>query len=426
MAIDRTPNTRLRAVREARRQQSRSEFANDLQATAARLGERQVSVDARLVARWEDGDTRRPRAIYRRILVALTGMTEAELGIGPNPPSQPVTYPPPMPTVEPVDRRQFVSGTALAISGVAVPSTMRTKRTRVDPALIDYFERQLAGHYTADMMLGPRALIGTVTAQLNLITRLIDDAEAGVRHRLSAAGSAFAAFAGWLYLDAGDIALAAHWHGVATELAHRSGNAQAVACSLVDRAMAHTDAGAGGAAVDLCANVLGVERQLPPELRVFALQQQAHGASLLGNRPETDRLLDHAERIIRTVDVEQWGTACLRTPHYLQVQRATCYGRLGLHAEADQLWQHIIPSSAGPARRDVGVWSARRARAKAALGEPEAALDLAHVAVDAALGTGSIRTVRELASLKADMQAWHDHSIGRDLAALLAPLTLET
>ncbi|WP_439680338.1 Twin-arginine translocation pathway signal [Embleya sp. MST-111070] len=409
-------------MREEHRKQSRTEFALDLQAVADELGERQVSVDARLIARWEDGETLRPRPIYRRILVSLTGMTEAELGIGPNHPVAPVNCLPPTPGVKSVDRRQFVSATALALSSVAVPSTMRG---RVDPALIDYFEEQLAGHYKADMMLGSRALIGTVSAQLHLIGKLLDQADSDVRRRLAETGSAFAAFAGWLYLDAGDITAAAHWHGMATEWAHRSGNAHAVACSLVDRAMAHTDAGSGAAAVDLCANVLSVAQQLPPELVVFALQQQAHGASLSGDRAETDRLLDHAERIIRAVDVEEWGTACLRTSHYVEVQRATCYGRLGLHADADRLWQQIIPSPVGPARRDVGVWSARRARAQAALGRPEAALALARVAVDVALGTGSARAIRELSSLEAEMRAWHDHLIGRELAELLAPLTLE-
>ncbi|MFJ8746674.1 Twin-arginine translocation pathway signal [Embleya sp. NPDC127516] len=426
MAIRRTPNTRLRAVREERWKQSRSEFALALQAKADELGERHASVDARLIARWEDGETARPRPMYRRLLVALTAMSEAELGIGPVDSPAPVNDPPPTPVGESVDRRRSVGGGALAISAGAWPGTARAAQPRrVDPALVDYFEEQLAGHYRADMMLGPRALIGTVTSQLHLIGNLLKEAESAVRRRLSGTGSAYAAFAGWLHLDAGDTALAAQWHGVATELAHRSGNAHAVACSLVDRAMAHTDAGAGAAAVDLCANVLTVGRRLPTELRVFALQQQAHGASLLGDRTRTDRLLDRAEHLVGNVDEEVWGTACLRTPHYVQVQRATCYGRLGLHADANRLWQQVIPASGGSARRDVGVWSARQARARAGLGEPEAALQSARVAVDAALGTGSVRAARELAALEREMQAWHDHSIGRELAALLAPLTLE-
>ncbi|MGC0421116.1 hypothetical protein [Embleya sp. AB8] len=52
-------------MREDQWKQSRTEFALELQAKADELGERQVSVDARLIARWEDGDTARPRPIYR-------------------------------------------------------------------------------------------------------------------------------------------------------------------------------------------------------------------------------------------------------------------------------------------------------------------------------------------------------------------------
>ncbi|MFE7804297.1 hypothetical protein ACFU51_06480 [Streptomyces sp. NPDC057430] len=45
-------------------------------------------------------------------------------------------------------RRAFVSVTAAAL----VPGPTATQH--VDPALIDYFEQQLEGHYRADMFSG--------------------------------------------------------------------------------------------------------------------------------------------------------------------------------------------------------------------------------------------------------------------------------
>lgn len=62
-----------------------------------------------------------------------------------------------------MNRRAFVSVTAAALT--AGPIAPR----HVDPALIDYFEQQLEGHYRADMLLGPHDLIGTVSAQYELI-----------------------------------------------------------------------------------------------------------------------------------------------------------------------------------------------------------------------------------------------------------------
>jgi len=217
-----------------------------------------------------------------------------------------------------IDRRTLIGTVAGAAVAVRIPDAKH-----VDPALIPYFEQQLAGHYRADMLLGPRALIATVTAQCDLIGQLVDSADRPTRQRMAKIAASFAAFAAWLHLDAGDAVMALRWHDVAQEFAHRSHDREAVACALVDRAMAYTDRGTGSAVVDLCEAALTADRHLSPELRVFALQQQAHGASLLGDRQQVDTLLDKAGRLLDRVDTEVWGTACQRTPHYVEVQRAT-------------------------------------------------------------------------------------------------------
>jgi hypothetical protein len=104
----------------------------------------------------------------------------------------------------------------------------------------------------------------------------------------------------------------------------------------------------------------------------------------------------------------------------VEVQRATCYGRLGLTDEADRLWHHLIPAGLGASRRDVGVWTARHATVKARMGEPEHAVELARAAAPIAVGTGSARAVRELAALEDVMRPWQDAPVGQDLAEVLA------
>jgi hypothetical protein len=243
-----------------------------------------------------------------------------------------------------VKRREFLLTMATTASFGAAGGMIPTFK-HVDPELIPYFRQQLEGHYRADMLLGPRALISTVTAQCNLIGQLIDSADEPTRQRMAVVGTSFATFAAWLYLDAGDIAAALHWHDVAQEMAHRSRDREAVACALVDRAMARTEQGMGVAVMDLCDSALMDAGHLSPELRVFALQQKAHGASIIGDRRQVDALLDAAGRFVDQVDVEVWGVPCLRTPHYVEVHRATCYGRLGLAKEALGVWQQIIPDA---------------------------------------------------------------------------------
>lgn len=377
--------------------------------------------DAREVGRWERGG-RIPVPFTRRHLATVfgvpVGMLDRAAGAG-RQVRRSVEPPPrsadPVTNVK-VDRRTFVGAAAMTLAVSIAPTR------HVDPALIPYFQQQLEAHYVADMMLGPLALVGTVEAQCRLIGQLVDSADGPTRRRMAQVGVSYATFAAWLHLDAGDPAAALRWHDLAQELAHRSRNREAIACALVDRAMARTDQGVGSAVVDLCEGALMDAAQLSPEVRVFALQQQAHGASLLGERREVDELLDEAGRLVEQVDVEVWGTACLRTPNYVEVQRATCYGRLGLALDADRLWQQIIPTASSTSRRDVGVWSARQAVASAALREPERAVELARHAVGVALETGSARACRELRAVDIAMTPWQAEPIGQDLAEVLAPI----
>ncbi len=416
---------RLKAERKARLWSGRK-MAEVLRASAddpGRVPHVQPSL-IRMLRHWESG-AHFPSEEYRFLYCKAFGMSEEELFWSGE---EPLTIPDPLRSsfagdmMEAVKRREFLLGMATTAGFGAVGGMVPTFK-HVDPELIPYFQQQLEGHYRADMLLGPRALISTVAAQCNLIGHLIDSADEPTRQRMAVVGMSFATFAAWLYLDAGDIAAALYWHDAAQEMAHRSRDREAVACALVDRAMARTDQGIGAAVVDLCNGALMDAGHLSPELRVFALQQQAHGASLLGDRRQVDALLDAAGRLVDQVDVEVWGTACLRTPHYVEVQRATCYGRLGFASEALGVWQQIIPAAPSTARRDVGVWVARQATLSASLREPERTVEFARHAVKVALETGSARVRRELAATEVTMTPWHAEPVGQDFAEVLAPIS---
>jgi len=74
------PNLVLRHIREVERRETREEFAAAVVIAGRQLGDDHLGCDARLVARWEDGDVRCPRPAYQRALEALTGRSFAELG----------------------------------------------------------------------------------------------------------------------------------------------------------------------------------------------------------------------------------------------------------------------------------------------------------------------------------------------------------
>ncbi|MFD0297172.1 hypothetical protein ACFWJS_11365 [Streptomyces sp. NPDC127061] len=213
----------------------------------------------------------------------------------------------------------------------------------VYPALIDYFRQQLEGHYRADMLLGPHDLIGTVSAQYQLIDKLLRSAKGEASRGLLRVGAAF-------------------WHGVTQEIAVWSRDPHLVGYSLVNQAQVRTDLGDGHAVVDLCEAVLDDADHLVPKVRIMAMQRQAYCASLTGERGLVDQLIDRADRLLPRVDGDPpWGNACRRTPGYLEVQRATCYGRLGLGAEAGALWSRVLATVRRPdAGTAGGAWPGRQ------------------------------------------------------------------
>ncbi|RAY12295.1 Twin-arginine translocation pathway signal [Actinomadura craniellae] len=349
--------------------------------------------------RWESGKVAISER-YRMLYAAAFGMDEDELFSVPDP----VPDVPAMPTVLP-----------------SVPSWDR--RAAVAPELVDYFWSQLPGHYGADLFLGPRHLIPTVFSQTRLIGQLVIAAEETVRRELLKVGVAYAALLGWLYQDAGDLDQSGYWRDAALHMAHRSGNHELTAYALANKAMHDIDREDGTAVLDFARAALAGERRLSPKVRVLALQHQAHGYSLLGERERVDRLIDQAAALVDQIDDDRpWGNACRRTPFYLEVQRATCYGRLGLAREAADLWEQIMATMTEATRRDTGVFRARHAAALAAIPEPERVTDIAAETATLIKDTGSARLKRELLTLPRHATGWTDTAPGRDLADILAAI----
>lgn len=295
---------------------------------------------------------------------------------------------------------------------------------KVAPELVDYFRGQLPGHYQADMFLGPRHLIPTVQTQAELIIRLARAADAGVRRDLLGVGTAYTALLGWLYQDAGDLPSSAHWRDVTLGLAHRAGDPQLVSYALTNKAMLAVDHADGHAVVDFTQAALADEDRLCAKVRVLALQHQAHGFSLLRDRAEADRLLDAAEALTgRADDDYPWGNACRRTAAYVEVQRATCYGRTGQVQDATTaagLWDEIL--GAAPAGRDTAVFRTRHAAALAEAGEAERVTSIAAAAAALVHTTGSARLRRELLALPGHVRGWEHTAAGEQLSEIIASI----
>ncbi|TDB80845.1 XRE family transcriptional regulator [Actinomadura sp. KC216] len=294
----------------------------------------------------------------------------------------------------------------------------------VAPELVGYFRQQLPGHYSADIWLGPHMLIATVDAQTRLLKQLVRAADSPVRRGLLEMGVAYAALLGWLYQDAADLERSAHWRTEALDMAHRHGDPQLVSYALANKAMHAVDLHDGAAIVDYAQAALADERHLSPKVRVLALVHIAHGYGFLGDRTAIDRTLDDAQALVEQVDGEYpWGNACRRTPRYMDIQRATAYGRAGAHDDAARLWDEILGDQPDDHRRDTGVFRARQAAALAATDQPERAVAIAAGAATVCTETGSERLRAELAALPAHASAWAHSPRGRDLTEIIASVT---
>ena len=318
---------------------------------------------------------------------------------------------------------------ALAAGGEIISAASRSRphsapmEAPVAPEVVDYFRTQLSGHYTADTYLGPLHLIPTVQTQAELITRLAGAADAPVRRGLLDTGAAYAALLGWLYQDAGDLAASAKWRDTTLSLAHRSGDPQLVSYALMNKAMLALDQGDGAAVVDFAQAALSNMRELAPKARVLALQHQAQGHAMLRDRAMADRLLDQAAALVGRVDDDYlWGNSCRRTPHHVEVQRATCYGRTGRSedaADAANLWDQIMDSMPETARRDNAVFRARQSAALAQVPDPDRALWAAAQAASAVRVTGSARLRREIKAIPKYAASWARTSAGRELREIV-------
>lgn len=380
------------------------------------LADPHFEVSPRTWRRWESVRPGWPRQDYARALHAAFGRWPEDLGFeAPAGWRRAEQSRPPAGEVKPCSDLPAAAAAAALTVGPVSPR-------HVDPELVTCFQEQLEGHYRADMLLGPHDLIGTVSAQYELIDKLLRAAQGETRGGLLRVGAAYAALVGWLHQDAGDMAAATFWRGVTQEMALRSGDPHLIGYSLVNQAQVRTDLHDGLGVLDLCEAASAHRRALAPKVRVMVLQQQAHGSALVGDRAAVDRLIDEAGVLLPRVDDDlPWGNACRRTPHYLEVQRATCYGRMGLGREAGALWSQVLGELPETARRDRGgVYLARQATAAATVRDPDQAVELAREAAEIAVDTGSARMRRELRALQRAMRPWHDAPIGRGLAEVLA------
>jgi transcriptional regulator with XRE-family HTH domain len=325
-----------------------------------------------------------------------------------------------------VDRRTLLAGLA---STAAVASTrhLPSPTTTLGPDALGFYAAQLRSHWQADRTLGPSILLGTVIPQATAVLAAVEQTRGADHRQCLELATAYTGFLGWLFQDSGDMTQCGNWLSRTLELAHRAADPPLVAYALTSKAMVCVDLGDGQGAVELAGAAISSAPELAPKAQVMALQHAAHGHALLGNRSEVDRLLDemHATLDQMAADDHPWGGDRLhRSPtDVVDTQRATCYGRLNLGAQAAGLWARLRRSWRAEERRDTGIHSSRHIAALLDAGEPAEAARFAADDVELLMQTSSARMRRELAQLHDRAMQWSTSRPGRDLLDTLAAIT---
>lgn len=298
---------------------------------------------------------------------------------------------------------------------------------RVDQQVIDYFQRLLVEHYTADKMLGPRQLLGPVMSQLAVLDILRKQARPPVAKPLLRTLAQYAEFAGWLQQDGGNPHAAVHWSDRATQWAQSAVDYQMVAYLLIRKSNIACLADDATTAVDLAAVAQDIPSGIEPRISALAAQQEARGWAMIGDADHCRRQLDAAAELLRGHSGETDPAVPIYLQHYdldtLEEQAATCYRNVGRPQDAIPIFERRIAALPPNLHRDRAHQMAKLANAVIATTQPEPdrAARLGLACLDLARHTGSARVGRELHILHGALMArWPDQPDARAFHDALA------
>ncbi|WP_327109257.1 helix-turn-helix domain-containing protein [Nonomuraea glycinis] len=295
-----------------------------------------------------------------------------------------------------------------------------TQPTRVDDQVIDYFQRVLTEHYTADKMLGPRHLLRPVLAQIEVLDELRRGADTSYADPLLQTLAAYGEMAGWLHQDLGETGEAMDWTRRAAEWAACAGDTQMAAYLLVRQSNIAVATEDYAAVVQLAAAARRHSAELDPKLAALAAQQQARGLAMLGRHRQAFDLLDQAADLLRDHPHVTHPNTPVYLHHYdldtLQEQSAACHRAAGHADTAITILEKRIAELPANLARDRGHLTAKLAVAvtQSPQPDPARAAHLGHEALTVAQQTGSARIHRELRTLNTGLRKrWPDDSHAR-------------
>lgn len=370
---------------------SRPELAERVAARVhARTG-RTVAIDGQYVAKVERGAIRWPGRDYREAFrYVLDAPTDAALGLSP----------------EPKDVPRDVLDAAPDDDTSQRLSAVLDRPWRVDSAVVGHLAAMLAEQRLLEDRIGPRAVLPSTVAQLELIDHLARAARDSVRGDVLAIGSQYRQFAAWQSEDAGRYREALFQYDRAMEAAQEIGddNMSTSVLSLKSH-LAWSQRDAASAIGLACAGQRHPDR-VSPGVLALVVQQEARGHALDGDASDLDRLLDRSAELTDQAAADRdaeppW--VYFQAPERSLYQRGIAYLELGRHGEAVELIEAARARLPESYRRDHGRYASTLAVAAARLGDVDRAVDAAHSALAIASEISSGRILADVADARRDL-----------------------
>lgn len=407
----------LREWREDVKHWSRPDLKEHIEAASYRLKEvRGRGLDIRLIARWENGEVRRPQAAYVRMLAYLGAPLPAAGA------SQPI-YSTGHDEAD-MDRRRFLQTAGTALAATVVPGDGEVPAARLDANVgaddVGILREAVSRLYTQDQSMGGGSLVREGVRQYLNARHMLDHAgySDSVARELMVITGELAVCVGWLSYDAGNQHQARALYVEAFLLADQAGDTnlsvQAVekmALQSVYIADREQRRGTAREATRLAARLPGLVRyETSPRLHALVAGRQAIAHAVAGDKEEFRQAIRRARRELdRSNDhgrEETWLQFV--TPSEIVVHEAKGLRYLAQPALAADLYRTSLRSPDLSLRNRIN-YRAQLAGTLVALGDLRGALEEGRsVLADLHGQVVSPRTVAELSTLRRTAPACRD------------------
>ncbi|WP_329397816.1 XRE family transcriptional regulator [Streptomyces melanogenes] len=330
--------------------------------------------------------------------------------------------------VSPVDRRTlFKEGSATgAMTGADheeiqhVAAALEDAYRYLDGPVVDYFRKRLEVAKHDDGAMGARRTLPLVLGLLSAVEQRARDVKPAVRRELLSVGADGAEFAGWLYRDIQQPAIAVFWYDRAVEWAQEANDPAMQGYMLLKKSQMAYDDGDAGRILTLAQAGQHERWRLPPRVQAELLQQEALGCAMTGEPFSLveQRLSAARELLAHAAGSEPSGLGAYFNEHTLLLRNAVSYTEAGKPGLAADLFGKII--AAGTlSRRDIGFFNARRSAALALSGEPDEAARIGTASAGVARAMKSERTLRVLDEVSQTLSRWRSRPVVREFREAL-------